>query len=65
MLVFSGRHKTQALSDIQAVRLGPATLVEQARDWLFRANYPLDTRKLPPRLAARLDAWSDLHAIRN
>jgi N-acetylneuraminic acid mutarotase len=63
MLVFSGRHKLQPLADVQAIRLGPASLVEQARDWLLRARVPIDRRQLPPRLASRLEAWSNIHAV--
>jgi len=60
MLVFSGRHRVSALEDVQALRLGPMSLVEQCRDWLCRHRVSLDLGALPQRLALRLQVWESI-----
>jgi N-acetylneuraminic acid mutarotase len=61
MLVFSGRYRLNALDDVQALRLGPMSLVEHCRNWLASHQVPIDTRVLPDRLARRIEAWRSIH----
>jgi N-acetylneuraminic acid mutarotase len=61
MLVFSGRYRVRTLDDVQAVRLGPRSLVEQCRDWMAAHSIRLDHTSLPDRVSRRLLAWENIH----
>jgi N-acetylneuraminic acid mutarotase len=62
MLVFSGRYRVNALDDVQALRLGPMSLVEQCRDWLAQHRVQIDHNVLPDRLAHRIKAWETIQS---